>query len=319
MNRSGATVSKLGWKDRLQAWSGHHKDSARLSLQKLLRTPLQSLMTWLVIGIALALPSSLFLLIDNVNSLSERWDGNPRITVFLKHGVDANVAEKFKIKIQGINGIGHVEYVSPQQAMQEFQKSSGLEKDALSLLDENPLPAVYIITPFENSQISLVTITEKVEQFSEVDFVQLDLEWVQKLQQIIAFAQRLAFLLGFLLSLGILLTVGNTIRLAIENRREEIVVVKLVGGTDAFVRRPLLYTGLWYGFIGGIIAWLMVLVSVLLLSGPVSDLSHLYGSDFTLQGMSFFAALRLLLVSALLGLAGSWLAVARHLHLIQPR
>ncbi len=319
-DKRGASVSKIGWGDRLQAWSSHHKTSALVSLQKLLATPLQSLMTWLVIGIAMALPSGLFLAIDNVKTLGERWDGNPRVTVFLQRGIKEQAALKLRDKIEALEGIASIEYVSPQLALQEFQASSGFG-DVLDLLDENPLPPVYIVMPADRavSTEELASLSEQLQAFAEVEFVQLDLEWVQRLQQIIAFSQRFAFLLGFLLSLGILLTVGNTIRLAIENRREEIVVVKLVGGTDAFVRRPLLYTGLWYGLVGGIVAWLMVLVGTLVLMGPVRELSALYGSDFSIQGLGFIEVLRLLLISTGLGLAGSWLAVARHLHLIQPR
>jgi len=316
--KAGATVSKVGLTDRLRAWSSHHRESATVSLQKLMATPLQSLMTWLVIGIALALPTSLFVVIDNVKSLGERWDGNPRITVFLKHEIKEPVAEKFESKLKTLSGLSDSEYISPSQAMLEFQASSGFG-NVLDLLDENPLPPVYIITPIDTMPETMAKLAEQIQGFKEVDFVQLDLEWVQKLQHIIAFAQRFALLLGFLLSLGILLTVGNTIRLAIENRREEIVVVKLVGGTDAFVRRPLLYSGFWYGFIGGLIAWLMVMISTWVLSGPVSDLTRLYGSDFAIQGMGFFAAILLFVTSSLLGLIGAWLAVARHLHLIQPR
>jgi cell division transport system permease protein len=277
-------------------------------------------MTWLVIAIALALPSAMLLVIDNLQSLGERWDGNPRITVFLKSDYHAQRITELEQRFLEIEGVGALEYISPDQALVEFQQHSGFG-NVLELLDENPLPAVFIVTPesaFADFD-ELKSVAEVFARESEVDNVQLDLEWVQKMQQIIAFARTFAILLGSLLALGILLTIGNTIRLAIENRREEIVVVKLVGGTDAFVRRPLLYTGLWYGLVGGVFAWFLVMFGSVMLESPVRELAALYSSDFTIRGMGLIGLIQLTAVGSLLGLLGAWLAVARHLHLIQPR
>jgi len=148
--------------------------------------------------------------------------------------------------------------------------------------------------------------------------VQLDLIWVKRLFQFMELGQRLVWALAALLGLAVLLIIGNTIRLAIENRRDEIRVVKLVGGTDAFVRRPFLYTGIWFGLGGGIIAWILLNIGLFWLSGPVEQLINLYGSEFSLKGLSFSDSLLLILDGVILGWLGAWLAVARHLSSIEP-
>jgi cell division transport system permease protein len=153
----------------------------------------------------------------------------------------------------------------------------------------------------------------------QIDQAVLDLEWVQRLYSMMALGKRLVIALAALLALGVLLVVGNTIRLAIESRRDEIVIVKLVGGTNAFVRRPFLYTGLWYGLGGGILAWLIIGFGLFWLSSPVAELAGLYRSQFELQGLGIGDSLMMWLCGGLLGLAGAWLAVSRHLGAIEPR
>jgi cell division transport system permease protein len=142
--------------------------------------------------------------------------------------------------------------------------------------------------------------------------------WVKRLYQFMELGQRLVWALATLLGLAVLLIIGNTIRLSIESRRDEILVVKLVGGTDAFVRRPFLYTGIWFGLGGGIIAWLLLSMGLYWLSGPVETLISLYGSDFVLQGLSLSDSLMLIFDGVILGWLGAWLAVSRHLTKIKP-
>jgi cell division transport system permease protein len=159
---------------------------------------------------------------------------------------------------------------------------------------------------------------ERAQRLEEVELAQLDMEWVQRLSGIIEVGQRGVLLLGALLGLAILLVVGNTIRLTILNRRQEIVVTKLIGATNAFIRRPFLYTGFWYGLMGALVAWFLVGLFISLLSSPVSRLSMLYNSDFSLGGLDLKTSLTLLLTGLLLGLVGSWIAVGRHLQDIEP-
>ncbi|MCB1616484.1 MAG: permease-like cell division protein FtsX [Pseudomonadales bacterium] len=315
----GASIAKVGVQNKMDSWRAHHAYSAKISLRDLLASPLQSIMIGLVIAIALSLPGALLIVIDNVQALGERWNGGAGITVFLEQNVSPSVVAGLNDQLAAREGMKHIEYISPEQALEEFGQASGFA-DVLSLLDENPLPGVFLLQPDPSFPGSgLPALLESLRDMEGIAWVQMDLEWVQKLDSIMSLAQRITSILSLVLVLGIVLSVGNTISLAIESRRDEIVVSKLVGATDAFVRRPFLYTGVWYGLAGGIIAVGLLFVMTGMLDGPVSRLSALYQSDFELSGLDLQSAALMLLASLFLGYGGAWLAVSRHLHDIQPR
>ncbi|HKJ77643.1 MAG TPA: permease-like cell division protein FtsX, partial [Gammaproteobacteria bacterium] len=229
-------------------------------------------------------------------------------------------------KAQGLAGtlragkdIAEVRYISAEQALAEFRQLSGFG-DALDALQANPLPPVLVVRPGPaiNGPDAVGGLVKRLRQRPDVDMAQLDMQWVKRLYALMEIGQRGVWVLGALLALAVLLVVGNTIRLAIQNRRDEIVVVKLVGGTDAFIRRPFLYSGAWYGLLGGVIAFALVQGALGVLSSPVHHLAGLYHSGFRLDGLGVATTAYLLLSGTLLGLIGSWLAVGRHLREIEP-
>lgn len=275
----------------------------------------------MVIGIALALPAGLYTLLKNAQQLSGGWESTAQISVFLKKKVNAEQAKKIKLDIQGWPDVISVHYISREQALKEFQSLSGFG-DALKALNSNPLPSVLIVKPklsSSNNENTTRRLLSKLRDLRQTDKAQLDMQWIRRLYAIMSIVERGVLILGVLLALAVLLVVGNTIRLAIQNRRKEIVVMKLIGGTDAFIRRPFLYTGFWYGLFGGIISWLLVSFTMLSISNPIEKLTALYQNQFTLNHMSFITTLTLLSLSILLGLIGSWFAVGRHLRDIEPQ
>jgi len=316
----GAVQSQMSWRDKFDAWSAHHSNSAIESLLRMLETPVQSLMTWLVIAIAIALPAALFVVFNNVQQIGQSWQDSSQISVFLKKDATASQAQDLRVRWAQRPDVAQATYVSPEQALEEFKLGSGLGELA-NHLDENPLPAVILIKPKigGNTPDALTSLQQALVADPLVADVRLDMLWVKRLHQFITVAERFVVALAGLLALGVLLVIGNTIRMAIEARREEIVVVKLVGATDAYVRRPFLYTGLWYGVGGGILAAILLAVMFWWLSAPVAQLADLYQSSFRLQGLGFIESLQLILIAGLTGLLGAWIAVARHLYLIQPR
>jgi cell division transport system permease protein len=316
--REGARQQFVGSSDKFQRYLDHHKQVAKDSLQRQLQTPLANLLTWLVIGIALALPGGLYVTLDNLEAASSNWDGKAQISLFLHQAVSEQGSRKLAKKLRLNPDIDEVVYKSPTEALAEFQRQSSFG-NVLDQLDSNPLPAVLIITPSSRNSDVVTQLYETLSATAQVEQAILDLEWVQRLQSMMELGRRLTATLALLLCAGVLLVIGNTIRLAIESRRDEIIIVKLVGGTNAFVRRPFLYTGLWYGLGGGLMAWLIINLGLWLIAGPVTDLTGLYHSDFQLQGLGFGNSLLLWLTSALLGLAGAWLAVSRHLGDIEPQ
>ncbi len=304
---------------RVNAYATHHLWVLVSSLGQLWRTPFSTLMTAAVIGIALALPAGLHVLLSNVQQLSAGWEDSAQVSLFIRQGVEEKRILALADELRGWDGVSDVRYISREQALAEFRELSGFG-DALDSLAENPLPAVLVLrpTPAQAQPAAMARLLERLRKLDAVDQAQLDMEWIRRLNGIIEVGKRGALLLGALLAMAILLVVGNTIRLTIFARREEIIITKLIGATNAFIRRPFLYTGFWYGLMGAVIAWLLVAGFLTLLSGPVSQLSFLYDSQFRLAGLDATTSFYLLLSGIVLGLAGSWLAVSRHLQAIEP-
>jgi cell division transport system permease protein len=317
-NQQGASAATLGAGDKFGAYFRNHQMVAVESLAKLLATPASSLLTWLVIAIALTLPGALYMAVNNLQQLSGHFEASGQMTVFLAADIREADSNALRLRVASLEQVNKVVYVSPAQALEEFTQYGGIS-EALSFLDENPLPAVLLVEPpLGIDKDELNVLVAQIKSFKHVDSVQVDMAWVERLLALLALAQRLVAVVGVLLALAIVLVVGNTIRLSIAARTEEIRVIKLVGGTNAYVRRPFLYSGFWYGAIGGILAWLMLGLCWILLQGPVSDIAELYGADFYLQPLPFEPTCWLILSASLLGLIGSWWSVQRHLVAIEP-
>lgn len=305
---------------RLTGWALWHSQCLVYTLGQLANTPLNTLMIAAVIGIALALPAGLFVLLDNVQGLSRGWESAAQISVFLKPDVSDAEAAALAKTLQTRSELANVRVITREQAFQEYQQLSGF-KDALDVLgDENPLPAVLVLqlTQAQAASSGIDRLLETLRNEPQVEIAQFDFDWLRRLHAITEVMRRGVTVIGVLLGVGVLLIVGNTIRASVEKRREEIEVAKLLGATDAFIRRPLLYTGLWYGLLGGIVACLFVAISLGLLQAPVRQLAALYRSDFSLSIMSADTLLTIWFVGAFLGITGSWLAVGRHLAAIEP-
>lgn len=316
--REGASQSRTRLGDLYNAWLRHHRLSAADSLYRVLDSPLSSVLTWLVIGIALALPVGLNVALDNVGHLSTGWDSPAQISLFLREELAEDRARAFGQALLEREDVAQAQFISREAALAEFSELSGFA-DVLASLDENPLPNLVLVTPAGEEGEAASALRAELEKAPEVAQAVLDMAWLQRLNSLMELSRRLVLAVGGMLVLGVVLILGNTIRLAIESRREEIVIVKLVGGSNAFVRRPFLYTGLWYGVGGGVVAATLVAISLWFLSTPVDQLAALYQSSFQLSGLGIMGALNLVILGGLLGLSGAWLAVARHLAAIEPR
>jgi cell division transport system permease protein len=303
----------------LQAWMAHHQYSCRDSLQRLLKDPWQSFLTWMVVAIALILPAMLYLALSNAQQVGQNWQGSAKMSVYIQYEAQPLAIEHLQQRLSHLLQVANIEVITPDAAQQEFQQYSGLG-DVLASLDVNPLPTVLTITPSPEyrSPEQLTELQSILQAEPLVDLVQLDLGWLRRLQAMMNVAQHVVLALACLLAVGVLLIIGNTIRLAIENRRNEIVVIKMVGGTDGFVRRPFLYTGFWYGIGGGVCALAILMLASAWLSSPVEALLSLYASKYTLTWISWSYSCFMVLGAGFLGWLGAWLAVSRHLKHIEP-
>jgi len=312
--------SSLQSSKKMDSLFARHGQAFFSSLGRIWRQPFANFMTIAVIGIALALPATLYILLQNVQSLvGHGWTDNAQITLFLKQDVTPGQVQILQQQLNLQHNVNKVTYISPEQGLKQFEQESGFGH-VLQQLHTNPLPGVLIVQP-DSTIITPLAIHELVKQLQElpqVSIAQLDMDWVKRLFGIINLAEHGIWALAVLLAMAVILTVGNTIRLSIQNRRDEIEVTKLVGATNAFVRRPFLYTGILYGFFGALIAYILVSLLLDWLSAPAAKLAGLYESSFALSGLSLLSSEILFIIGMCLGLAGAWVAVTRQLRRIEP-
>ncbi|MES2818875.1 MAG: permease-like cell division protein FtsX [Pseudomonadota bacterium] len=306
------------FRSQLHAWLESHRASLVDSLRRLIKQPIGSFFTCLVMAIALSLPMGLALLLDNVERLGGSWQRAAQISLYLQLETSDAQGEQLRVQIAELPEVAEAQWISREQALAEFQQQSGLGQ-ALKELPENPLPGVVLVTPKAVDKTGLEALRQRLAELPRVEQAQLDLLWVERLTAILKLGERFVFGLTLLLILALLLVIGNTIRLHIENRRTEIEVIKLVGGTDGYVRRPFLYMGALYGLGAGLLAWGVLVFGLDWLNEAVTGLAGLYGSDFALAGVPLGDGLSLLCGALLLGYIGAWLAVARHLSELAPR
>ncbi|HLP98700.1 MAG TPA: permease-like cell division protein FtsX [Sideroxyarcus sp.] len=295
-----------------------HLRVLRFTLQRLLLTPNASLLNVTIIGIALSLPVGGYVLLKSVQSLGAQIAGTPQISVFLATGTSTAEIERIGDKLRQHAGIKRVEFVSREVALKKLQQSTGLS-DVIGGLAQNPLPDAYIIYPRNGEVNALESLRDELKTWQRFEHVQLDSAWIHKLEALLDFGRMAVAILAALLSFALIAITFNTIRLQILTRREEIEVSKLIGATDAFIRRPFLYFGLTQGLLGGVMAWLLVAGSLQLLNHQIGHLTELYASDFSLQHLSLGDSLTLLGFSAYLGWLGAWFSVSQHLWQIEPR
>jgi len=304
----------------MKQWLERHVQTFVGSLGRLWQHPFSTLLTVLVIGIALALPACLHVLVQNVRAASGGWSNALDISVYMKPAATLEQARQAAERVRKRRDVEDVKVVEADDALEEFRKNSGFG-EALDALKDNPLPHALVVRPAaefrEASQVE--GLTEELRKIDHVDLVQLDTAWVSRFNAILDVVRRVVLLAAGLFALGILVIVGNTIRLDIENRRDEIEVTKLVGGSDAFVRRPFLYSGVWYGLGGALIAWLIVSIVISVLGDPVQRIAGLYGSTFELNGLGLEGTGVLLLGGVVLGWLGSFIAATRELRGIEPK
>lgn len=308
----------LPFRNQLAAWVESHRASVVDSLRRLAKQPIGSFFTCLVMAVALSLPMGLSLLLDNIERLGVSWERAAQISLYTKIDTTDAQGESLREEIAAMDDVTEAEWISRDQALAEFQQQTGLG-EALKELPDNPLPGVIVVTPKEVDREALEALRARLAEMPRVQQAQLDLLWVERLGAMLKLGDRFVFGLALLLISALLLVIGNTIRLHIENRRTEIEVIKLVGGTDSYVRRPFLYMGALYGMGAGIFAWLLLAYGLNWLNDAVERLAGLYGSNFALDGVPLSDGVSLLIGAILLGYIGAWLAVARHLRELAPR
>ena len=316
----GAQISKISGYQRFLMFFVSHFRQALGSLGELWRSKAASLMTIGVLGLSITLPSTLYVMVKNAENVSSGWEEASQISLFLKEKVSQGDIEQLLKRIRLWAEIDSINYISADQALEEFKQLSGFG-DAIAYLDQNPLPNVILVTPTSRhaSPVAAHLLLDKLRDEREVDIGKLDIEWLERLHALLKVVKDLVTVIALLLFLAVVLIIGNTIRLNILSKKDEILVMKLVGATDAFIQRPFMYTGFWYGFFGGLLAWIAVILLLWWMSSSVSAVSELYQKSFNLTGADVSTFLWMLALSVFLGLTGSLLSVKRHVREIEPK
>jgi len=318
---SSDDVNKKTLINRIQSHFYSHHLAFSSATSRISSLPFQFLSISLVVAIALSLPAGFYVAVTNLQKIVNVTDSSNTITVFLKTTATETQIELLKEKVSLDEGIEVIKYISSQQGLDEFRAESGFG-DILKMLDENPLPPVFLIEPDKDIQNNSELIKKLVTRLKKehlIENIQIDMMWLKRLQAILLVSERLSFMLGVILAFGVLLIISNAVALSLDSKSEEVIVIKLVGGTNAYVRRPFLYTGLCYGSFGGILSWIFIAIAVYWLSIPIEKLSALYQSSIELEGLGFFGLISLISIGVSLGLLGAWLAVTRQLSAIEPK
>ncbi|MEM1175248.1 MAG: permease-like cell division protein FtsX [Pseudomonadota bacterium] len=319
LTRNTDAVAPVRSSGPFSIWLGRHASCCSGAFLKLVKQPFASLMIALVIAITLALPASLNLVVRNVAAISGGWEEALDFSVFLDRSLTLSEAEGLARLIEQRADVETVTLTSSEDALAEFREQSGFGA-ALDKLSENPLPHTLVVRPSAaNTTDTIELLREELSNLPETDLVQIDTQWVQRFKAILEIVEQSILIGAVLLGLAIIVIIGNTIRLDIQNRRDEIEVVKLIGASDAFVRRPFLWSGFWFGLFGAALAIALVQYGVTLLRPDVERLAGLYQGNLVVLTLEIREIGAIVGVGVALGLVGSWLAAARHMRAIDPR
>ena len=305
--------------EKFHAYLLNHAHGLFSSLGRLSRAPFTSVMTVLVLAVSISLAGCFYIVVANIQQLTGNLQASNQMSLFLKEHVTEAAGRKLAEQLVQNPNIETIKFISSTQAMDEFKANSGFG-DTLNALDSNPLPNVIQILPKDvlDNRESIDNLMAEFKQIQQVEFVQVDMQWVERLQAIMTIASRGVAVVGVLLGFAVTFITGNTIRLELHNRQDEVLISKLVGATHAFIQRPFLYTGFWLGFIAGFSAWLIITIMLLILESPVETLSAMYNSSFELLYLSFSEFILMLMIASLLAVLGSWAVLHYQLRQLKP-
>ena len=318
MNRPAAGLG-IAPRRSVASWVHHHRQAASSSLLRALRVPVATGVTWLVVGIALALPASLLVILQNIEAVTSDMRSPARFSVLLEAGTSLSSAQDILSRVESRVDVRDVTLIPQDQALARFAADTGLV-GLLDSIPDNPLPHTLLVNPLASvASEDLSELAQGLKAVRGVDQVVFDTLWQARLAGVLQAGRRLVMGIGLLMMMGAVLILANTIRLAIDARRDEIVVIKLIGANNAYTRRPFLYTGLWSGFGGGLLGAIMVGVFFIYLSEPVNQLLQLYNSDRRFTGLGIMGVLNMMFLGGTLGLLSAWHAATSQLRELEPR
>jgi cell division transport system permease protein len=305
--------------EAIKAWMTYHVHAGLISLKGLCRQPLATGMTVLVIAVSLVLPALFWMLADNMSRVAENWQHSGHISIYLKLPLSTTDETAMLERVRETAGVGDATLSSAADGLAELQQQEGMQ-DVMRYLPDNPLPAVIEVVPAleVNTPEKMEALYSILKSYPNVDDIKLDMQWVNRLHAILNFVNQLAQGLLLLLGTAVILIIGNTMRFTIQKKNEEIKVLKLIGAKDAYIIRPFLYTGVWYGLAGALFAVFIIHLLMMMLSMVVTPLAAAYQMHFALEGLSLRQMALMIFSAIVLGWFGASLSVRRQLAIIEP-
>lgn len=302
----------------IRAWLMQHGFVFFITLKRLISTPVTSLLSIIVMGIALSLPTGIYVLMENLQSISGQAASSPQMSLFLKLDAQKEDIARIKQQLEENSQVISFQFVPKDVALRQLQQSNGPD-DIMASLTRNPLPDAFIVHTLKDTAEALEQLRAAMQQWPAIEYVQFDSAWVERLHALLKLGRFVVLMLATLLSIAIIAIMFNTIRLQILTKQDEIEISKLIGATDSFIRRPFLYFGVIQGLAGGITAWSIIAFAIETINAELIEIVQLYNFDLHLQHLSAEDSISLLLFSAWLGWLGARLSVASHLWQIEPR
>jgi cell division transport system permease protein len=303
----------------MKSWFKRHLQVFFYTLGQFSRNRLSVAMTLLALGIGFSIPLIMYSIVDSLSNIGGQWQERPQITLYLKKSISEAQIKTLKVSLADNPQLGDIQFISADDGLKEFSASHQFD-EAIALLDENPLPSVFIVFPLSGDNMGdIAVLSNKLGQIENVASAQYDFEWLQKLNALTSFMKRLVMVLACIIAIGLLLLITNTIRLEISNRKDEIDIIDQLGGTPAFIARPFLYMGFLKGLLGGASAILISAIVLKLLNGPLLRLAELYGFAFTLPLARLDISLAVLIVGSLLGWLSARFTVLNHMRELEPK
>ena len=302
----------------MSVWLSHHFHALAAAIKRLTRTPIGSLLSIAVIGIAFSLPAGIYVLLENLQSLSGQFSGAPQLSLFLKLDADLEAVAEIESRLKQHPDVGRFTFIPKGAALEQLRQSNDWG-DVMDGLERNPLPDAFVLSTRNISPERLEALRAELMKLPQIEHAQLDSAWAKRLDALLKLGRAGVLMLAALLSFSLVAVAFNTIRLQIMTMRDEIEVSKLIGATRGFIRRPFLYFGAIQGAVGGAAAWLIISWGIHMADEQLKHLMNLYEVNFRLYHLSLEDSLSLLLLSALLGWIGAWLSVTYQLGRIEPR
>ena len=296
----------------MNAWLTQHAQALDLVLRRFKNNGLNTLLICLAIGVTLALPSIVYVVLESVNGLANNVKTESQVSVFLSTNHNEETITDIKAALEKNKAIKSFKFVSKQDALAKLQAADN-NNEVLDSLENNPLPDAFFVEPNQLDAENIASLQTDLRQLEGVDEVVVDGAWLKRLNYLVLLGKQAMLIITSLLAFALVAVIGNTIRMQILTQQAEIDLSRLIGATKSFIRRPFLYAGALYGLFGGLFALFITFVVIYLFNRSIAPIAAEYESNFLLNMPNTSTCATICLLSFMVGLLSAYFAVSKSL------